>query len=155
VRRECLDHVIVLNERHLKEIISCYLDYYHRWRTHLSLAMDPPGGRAAQPPILGKVVAFQEVGGLHHHYERLAAGPRVTGESESLVRWCATDFRERQVPLDGGVRNTCALEADSTFAGRGAEVVHTTGGHHFDGDCLGLARRILFGFKARAQRLAR
>jgi putative transposase len=68
-----LDHVVVLSERHLKEIVSSYLDYYHRWRTHLSLAMDAPGGRPAQPPNQGKVIEFPEVGGLHHHYERLAA----------------------------------------------------------------------------------
>ena len=65
--------MIVLNERHLKETISSYLDYYHRWSTHLSLAMDAPGGRPAQPPNLGKVIEFPEVGGLHHQYERLAA----------------------------------------------------------------------------------
>jgi putative transposase len=61
IRRDCLDHVIVLNEGHLKRILISYFDYYHRWRTHLSLA------------ALGKVVEFPEVGGLYHHYERLAA----------------------------------------------------------------------------------
>ena len=73
IRRDCLDHVIVLNERHLKRILSGYFKYYHRWRTHLSLGMDSPESRSVQPPALGKVVQFPEVGGLHHHYERLAA----------------------------------------------------------------------------------
>jgi putative transposase len=73
LRRDCLDHVIVLNERHLKRILTSYFNYYHRWRTHLSLEMDSPESRALQPPCLGKVVQFPEVGGLHHHYERLAA----------------------------------------------------------------------------------
>jgi putative transposase len=73
IRRDCLDHVIVLNERHLKRILTRYFEYYHRWRTHLSLEMDSPESRSVQPPALGKVVQFPEVGGLHHHYERLAA----------------------------------------------------------------------------------
>jgi transposase InsO family protein len=73
IRRECLDNVIVLNERHLKRVISNYLDYYHRWRTHLSLEMDTPDPRSTQGPERGRIVEFFEVGGLHHHYERLAA----------------------------------------------------------------------------------
>ena len=73
VRRDCLDLVIVLSERHLRRILSMYFDYYHRWRTHLSLAMDCPEGRPVQPPNQGTVFEFPEVGGLHHHYERLAA----------------------------------------------------------------------------------
>ncbi len=73
IRRDCLDHVIVLNERHLKRILTSYFEYYHRWRTNLSLEMDSPESRALQPPCLGKVVDVPEVGGLHHHYERLAA----------------------------------------------------------------------------------
>ena len=67
------DHVIVLNERHLRRILTSCVNYYHHWRTHLSLGMDSPDSRAVQPPDLGKVVEFPEVGGLHRHYERLAA----------------------------------------------------------------------------------
>jgi transposase InsO family protein len=73
IRRDCLNHVIVLNERHLKRILTRYFDYYHRWRTHLSLEMDTPESRLVQRPAFGKVVQFPEVDGLHHHYERLAA----------------------------------------------------------------------------------
>ncbi len=73
VRRECLDHVVVLNARHLRRILSSYFDYYHRSRTHLSLAKDCPEPRPASPPDAGKIVAFPRVGGLHHRYERLAA----------------------------------------------------------------------------------
>ena len=73
LRRDCLDHVIILNERHLRRIISGYLDYYHGWRTHLSLSMDAPNGRTVHPPERGAVVEIGEVGGLHHHYERIAA----------------------------------------------------------------------------------
>ena len=73
VRRECLDHIIVLGERHLRRILSCYFDYYHRSRTHLSLNKDAPASRAVMSPEIGEVVGLPEVGGLHHRYERLAA----------------------------------------------------------------------------------
>jgi hypothetical protein len=53
--------------------LAKYFQYYHRWRTHLSLAMDCPDTRPVQPPELGAAVVFPEVGGLHHHYERVAA----------------------------------------------------------------------------------
>lgn len=73
IRRECLDNVIVLNERHLRLILASYLEYYHGSRTHLSLEKDTPDRRPVQPMGSGKVVAFPRVGGLHHRYERLAA----------------------------------------------------------------------------------
>ena len=73
IRRICLDHVIVLNDRHLKQILTHYFEYYHRWRTHLSLEMDSPESRSVQPPALGKVLQFPEVDGLHRRYEQLAA----------------------------------------------------------------------------------
>ncbi|MDA1091484.1 MAG: integrase core domain-containing protein, partial [Proteobacteria bacterium] len=73
LRRECLDHMIILNERHLRRILGSYLDYYHGSRTHLSLGKDTPDGRPAQPASSGKVVSLPKVGGLHHRYERLAA----------------------------------------------------------------------------------
>lgn len=73
IRRECLDHVIVLGERHLRRVLARYTDYYHGARTHLSLAKDAPTPRRVQAPMEGRVVAFSEVGGLHHRYERRAA----------------------------------------------------------------------------------
>ncbi len=73
IRRDCLDHVVVLNDRHLKRILTNYFNYYHRWRTHLSLGMNSPESRSVQLPALGKVVQFPEFCGLHHHYERLVA----------------------------------------------------------------------------------
>ena len=73
IRRECLDHVIVLNERHVRRILSSDFDYYHQTRTHLSLRKDCPEPRPAQPAGQGKIIAFLQVGGLHHRYERLAA----------------------------------------------------------------------------------
>ena len=71
IRRECLDHVVLLNERHLKRLLFRYLRYYHAWRPHQSLDMDAPDGRAVQD--IGEVIEIDEVGGLHHHYERRAA----------------------------------------------------------------------------------
>jgi transposase InsO family protein len=73
LRRECLDHVIVLNERHLGRILSDYARYYNRTRTHLALGKDAPEGRAVHGRDLGEVIAFPEVEGLHHRYERRAA----------------------------------------------------------------------------------
>jgi transposase InsO family protein len=73
IRRECLDHVIVFNERHLRRVLVSYVHYYHCSRTHLSLAKDCPEPRPIRPPSHGKVIANAQVGGLHHRYERLAA----------------------------------------------------------------------------------
>ena len=73
IRRECLDHVIVLGENHLRRILRSYIAYYHRSRTHLSLCKDAPEPRAKQAPECGPVIEIAEVGGLHHRYERLAA----------------------------------------------------------------------------------
>ena len=73
IRRDCLDHVIVLNERHLCRILSEYISYYHTCRTHLSLNKDPPETRPVEPPEMGNIVAFPRVGGLHHRYGRIAA----------------------------------------------------------------------------------
>ncbi len=73
IRRECLDHVVVINERHLRRVLFSYVDYYHRSRTHLSLDKDCPDARPIQPPNCGKVIGIPQVGGLHQRYERLAA----------------------------------------------------------------------------------
>jgi putative transposase len=73
IRLEVLNHVLVLNEQHLKRILTRYVTYYHRWRTHLWLAMDCPEPRPVQPPELGQVMEVPELSGLHHHYERRAA----------------------------------------------------------------------------------
>jgi putative transposase len=73
IRRECLDHVIVLGEGHLRRILTAYVTYYDGARTHLALEKDAPTPRRVQTPTEGHVVAFPEVGGLHHRYERRAA----------------------------------------------------------------------------------
>jgi putative transposase len=74
LRRELLDHVIVMNERHLRRLLRTYVtEYYHPCRTHLSLGKDAPEPRAVEPPEIGKVVELPLVGGLHHLYARRAA----------------------------------------------------------------------------------
>ncbi len=73
IRRECLDHVIVPNERHLRRILASYLGYYHRFRCHLSLDKEAHYERPVQPNGSGKIVPFPCVGGLHHRYVRFAA----------------------------------------------------------------------------------
>ena len=69
IRRECLDHIVVFGERHLRHILMSYMDYYNEVRTHLSLSKDAPvqrrihsAGRVTAPPLLG---------GLHHQYVRI------------------------------------------------------------------------------------
>ena len=73
LRRDCLDHVIILNENHLRRIVRNYLGYYHDSRTHLSLEKDSPEPRAIEPLASGDIIALPQVGGLHHRYTRCAA----------------------------------------------------------------------------------
>ena len=73
LRRECLDHLIVLNERQACGILSAYARYYNCVRTHLALEKDAPERRRVHGRELGRVIAFPEVRGLHHRYERVAA----------------------------------------------------------------------------------
>jgi len=61
---------VIFNERHLRRVLSSYVDYYRRTRTHLSLDKDCPDSCPVMPRRIGKALA---VGGLHHRYERLAA----------------------------------------------------------------------------------
>ena len=73
IRRECLDHVIVLSAAGLQRIANAYVAYYMRSRTHLSLEKDSPTSRPVMPPTAGRVVAIPEVNGLHYRYNRAAA----------------------------------------------------------------------------------
>jgi hypothetical protein len=73
IRRECLDHVIVVNEIGLRRVLASYIAYYTRARTHLGLAKDSPEPRPVQSASNGRIVATPEVGGLHHRYDRVAA----------------------------------------------------------------------------------
>ena len=71
IRRDLLDHVIVLNERHLLRLLKNFFDtYYHPCRCHMSLDDNAPKPREVEPPAKGKVVAEPKLGGLHHLYRR-------------------------------------------------------------------------------------
>lgn len=73
IRRECLDHIIVWNERSLRRTLQSYFAYYQRSRSHLALAKDAPESRAVEKPERGRIVVIPQVGGLHHRYQRRAA----------------------------------------------------------------------------------
>jgi transposase InsO family protein len=69
IRRECVDHIIVLGEAHLRRILRSYADYYNRVRTHRSLDKDAPATRQIQR--IGGIKSHAILGGLHHHYARV------------------------------------------------------------------------------------
>ena len=69
IRRECLDHVIVMSEAHLRKILRAYALYYNSLRTHWSLNKDAPVSRPVQR--VGSVSSQAILGGLHHHYVRI------------------------------------------------------------------------------------
>jgi transposase InsO family protein len=69
IRRECLDHIVVFGERHLRHMLLLYMDYYNKARTHQSLNMDAPIPLAIQ--AVGRLYANPIVGGLHHHCVRI------------------------------------------------------------------------------------
>jgi transposase InsO family protein len=73
IRRECLDHVIVLSGQYLRQVLSDYLAYYHQDRSHRSLDQDCPFSRPVEPPDQGDIIALPRLGGLHHRYTRQAA----------------------------------------------------------------------------------
>jgi len=73
IRRECLDHEIIFNEKHLRRVLRAYFRYYHESRTHLGLEKDCPKPRPIEPIDLGPVNSEPMVGGLHHRYYRQAA----------------------------------------------------------------------------------
>jgi putative transposase len=72
IRRECLDHLIVIDEGHLRRILRDYIGYYQNSRPHRSLERNSPFPREVELPAKGKVVAIPQVGGLHHRYRRAA-----------------------------------------------------------------------------------
>jgi transposase InsO family protein len=69
LRRECLDHMVILGEAHLRRILSAYAGYYNRTRTHLALNKDAPLHRAVQQ--FGRIAATPVLAGLHHQYVRI------------------------------------------------------------------------------------
>ena len=72
IRHECLDHVVVLNERHLRRRLRAYQRYHNTARPHEALGNNSPRPRNVEPPEHGPIVAVAQVGGLHHRYQRAA-----------------------------------------------------------------------------------
>ena len=68
IRRECLDHTIILGEAHLRRTLKSYAQYYNRARTHLSLGKDSPIHRPIQRQ--GSIISHPHLGGIHHEYAR-------------------------------------------------------------------------------------
>jgi transposase InsO family protein len=79
-RRDLLDHMIVLNERHLRRLMNEYVRYYHEDRTHLALAKETPAGRKAMTnsSVGGRIIAMPRLGGLHHRYDLAARATTPT-----------------------------------------------------------------------------
>src|SRR5258708_39745050 len=71
LRRELLDHLIVLGERHLLRLVRQHVAYYNEDRPHMALDRDAPVTRNVEPPNAGRIIAFPRVGGLHHRYSRV------------------------------------------------------------------------------------
>jgi transposase InsO family protein len=95
IRRECLDHVIVLHQASLSRHLNQFFEYYHRSRCHLSLEKDPPEPRPVQPPEQGCIASVPQVGGLHHRYERRAARAR----GDLSLRAPRSEFRGESPPI--------------------------------------------------------
>ena len=72
IRRECLDPMVVLSERHLRRLLRTYVGYYNTVRPHQALGQNSPRPRDIQPLTRGRIVAIPQVGGLHHLYQRAA-----------------------------------------------------------------------------------
>ena len=107
IRRECLDHVIVLNEDHLHRILAEYFEYYHQARAHLSLDRNSPIPRQVCPPEQGKVVARAYLGGLHHCYTRAASRARLVSilyRIDSRIT-----LRQARDSASSGRSSTCPL----------------------------------------------
>jgi transposase InsO family protein len=97
IRRDCLDHIIVLGEAHLRRILKSYARYYNETRTHLALDKDAPRSRTVKRA--GRILCRPVLGGLHHEYVWIlfpigTAGSAATGGSTTLS---VTDSSHRTV----------------------------------------------------------
>ena len=130
IRRECLDHVIIFNERHLNRVLSSYFQYHHDTRTHLSLGKDCPRPRPIQS-LAGNILAFPEVGGLHHRYERRAAYAACPACTPSNCRH--VNFEQGQRLL---MSNCCFSNKDFGHDGSHSARAHEFGygGQQVDGE---------------------
>ena len=121
IRRECLDHVIVFGEEHLRRVLSDYFAYHHQARLHLSLERNPPIPRSVCPPEQGKVVAQAYLGGLHHCYTRAAQRPAsalprpVHGGTLRHARdWAIAKHLRHPRPLEQLAQHGCRTDGQSS-----------------------------------------
>jgi putative transposase len=128
-RREILDHVIALNERHLLRLLREYVSYHHQDRVHDSLEKDTPDGRAVEPKpaATAKVIALPRLGGLHHRYctgERTVRGMAVA--EKGAISGRAGLAKEEENPRDGRVASNephQRLPGPDQFCGSSARVI--------------------------------
>jgi len=116
IRRECLDHVVVISERHLREILSKYVDYYNATRTHLSLAKDAPDPRSVQPPSQGRGSRFHaSVGSITN----INGGRREPDRTNKWKAHPARSFAPTGQSSAAPVRALSALDHDRGFHSHG------------------------------------
>lgn len=102
ISRECIDHIVVFGERHLRHVLLSYMRYYNGTRTHLSLNKDAPISRAAE--TTGRICCRPILGGLHRQYVRIrfATGTSRNGTtpgSRMSTGWCpGADSRQQNKP---------------------------------------------------------
>ena len=149
MRREGVDHVIVLNERSLQRVLRSYIDYYQHWRTHLALGKDPPVSRIVEPAASGEVIARPHVGGLHHSYHRPRGLTTVTDGRRRKTAPAVDSTERRSAILTLAL--VCRLQAAAIGHSDGADEVfgrHTGRRapvltHRAQGRCSTWATRVL------------
>jgi Integrase core domain len=111
LRRELLDHAIVLNEHHLRRLLEQFIAYYNHDRTHLGLGKETPLGRPVerQPELTSNVVGLPRVGGLHRRYAWRRAAYTVS--SPRFIRASPPSRQQRNASVShrvAGTAHSCA-----------------------------------------------
>src|SRR5262249_19860805 len=123
IRRECLDHIIISNERGLRWALAAYVDYYLTSRTHLALNKAAPVSRSVATTADGEMVAIPCLGGLHHRYDRRAAylatppPALTTAAANDAIRDDTAAAVMPLEPIQTGCDNACSKK-QSTIASR-------------------------------------
>jgi hypothetical protein len=111
IRRECFDHVIVLNERHLRRMLKEYLSHYHDCRTHISLSKDSPTTRTVESPQK-MVTAIQASQHEHDHVYGMDSGWCRIGCSARSARAKASVLRASRVSSKATRKHTGSKQSD-------------------------------------------
>jgi putative transposase len=88
IRRECLDHFLILSEPHLRRLLHAYVAYYNTTRPQPSLDNNSPQPRVIEPPPCGRIIAIPQVGGLHHRDQRARAPPSLAPRVQQATAGC-------------------------------------------------------------------